>query len=117
MRDPRTTAQRYADVFMDLIRPAHASGKGEFRAGEPPRITIIAHADDGSAQFGTGEPVKPGLLDRFSCDATLQTVLLSPGGKIADVGRKAPTVTPAQRRALAARFQGCVIPGCTAPAA
>lgn len=32
------------------------------------------------------------------------------------VGRTARTATPAQRRALAARDRGCIIPGCTIPA-
>ena len=32
------------------------------------------------------------------------------------MGRTARTATPAQRRALAARDQGCIIPGCGIPA-
>ena len=32
------------------------------------------------------------------------------------VGRTARTATPAQRRALAARDRGCIIPGCAIPA-
>ena len=33
-----------------------------------------------------------------------------------DVGRTQRTATPAQRRALAVRDRGCIIPGCQVPA-
>ena len=47
--------------------------------------------------------------------AALATTLLGTRIPLA-VGRTARTATPAQRRALAARDQGCIIPGCAIPA-
>ncbi len=47
--------------------------------------------------------------------AALATTLLGTRIPLA-VGRTARTATPAQRRALAVRDQGCIIPGCSIPA-
>ncbi len=47
--------------------------------------------------------------------AALATTLLGTRIPLA-VGRTARTATPAQRRALAARDGGCIIPGCAIPA-
>ena len=47
--------------------------------------------------------------------AALATTLLGTRIPLA-VGRTARTATPAQRRALAARDRGCIIPGCAIPA-
>jgi hypothetical protein len=60
-------------------------------------------------------PVSADLLAMLSCTATLQRVLLAPSGAPLDVGRSQRLATPAQRRALAARDGGCVIPGCGCP--
>jgi hypothetical protein len=59
----------------------------------------------------TGLPT-PTAADRI---AALATTLLGTRIPLA-VGRTARTATPAQRRALAARDGGCIIPGCAIPA-
>jgi hypothetical protein len=61
-------------------------------------------------------PVHPATLRWLSDCAHLRVALLDPGGAVLNVGRSRRLVTPAQRRALTARDQGCVIPGCTVPA-
>jgi hypothetical protein len=58
----------------------------------------------------------PGALGRLLCEATLQRVLTTPDGPPLTLGRSTRLATPAQRRALAVRDGGCVIPACTAPA-
>jgi hypothetical protein len=45
-----------------------------------------------------------------------EKVLLADNGAVLNLGRSTRLATPAQRRALAARDKGCVIPGCTRPA-
>jgi hypothetical protein len=42
--------------------------------------------------------------------------LLSPSGTVLDVGYARRLATPAQRKALAVRDGGCVVPGCAKPA-
>ena len=63
---------------------------------------------------GTG-PVPPALLRRLATCGDLYRVLFSPEGEVINLGRSRRLFTPAQRRALIARDQGCTWPGCTAP--
>ena len=49
---------------------------------------------------------------RVACDAATVTMCHGPGGEILDVGRRTRTVSPALRRALAARDRQCRFPGC-----
>ena len=50
---------------------------------------------------------------RVACDAATVTMRHGPGGEILDVGRRTRTVSPALRRALAARDRQCRFPGCS----
>ena len=49
---------------------------------------------------------------RLACDAATVTMRHGPGGEILDVGRRTRTISPALRRALAARDRQCRFPGC-----
>ncbi|WP_369812731.1 DUF222 domain-containing protein [Kineosporia sp. R_H_3] len=60
-------------------------------------------------------PIGSHLLAYLACAATLTRVLLDPNGAPLDVGRAHRLATPAQRKALAARDGGCVIPACPVP--
>jgi hypothetical protein len=129
--DDRTRSQRYADALTEIARRAltHTSP-----SGEPPHVLVVATPDQvtaarngktnrqpagpaepaGWAECAQTGPIDPGTLDRLSCDATLTRVLLAPDGGVLNLGRSVRTASPAQRKALSARDQGCVIPGCTA---
>ena len=48
----------------------------------------------------------------MACDAATVTMRHGPGGEILDVGRRTRTISPALRRALAARDRQCRFPGC-----
>ena len=48
---------------------------------------------------------------RLACDAATVTMHHAPGGEILDVGRRTRTISPALRRALAARDRQCRFPG------
>ena len=84
---------------------------------------LAAHGAGGRADQATGTPVdhatdevggtlSPSAAARIT---ELASTLLGTRIPLA-VGRTARTATPAQRRALAARDKGCVIPGCGIPA-
>ena len=64
-----------------------------------------------AAEGSTGVTGEPSTAARITA---LATTLLGTRIPLA-VGRSARTATPAQRRALAARDQGCIIPGCGSP--
>ena len=49
---------------------------------------------------------------RLACDAATVTMHHGPRGEILDVGRRTRTISPALRRALAARDRQCRFPGC-----
>ena len=49
---------------------------------------------------------------RLACDAAAVTMRHGPGGELLDVGRRTRTISPALRRALAARDRQCRFPGC-----
>jgi hypothetical protein len=50
------------------------------------------------------------------CDCDITRVVTGPDGLPLDVGRKHRTPTPAMRKALAVRDEGCAWPGCDRPA-
>ncbi|MCY4121639.1 MAG: DUF222 domain-containing protein, partial [Acidobacteria bacterium] len=51
---------------------------------------------------------------RIACDAATVTLQHGPDGGVLDVGRRTRTISPALRRALAARDGQCRFPGCEA---
>jgi hypothetical protein len=49
---------------------------------------------------------------RFSCDASVVTIVENENGEPLNVGRKTRSIPPALRRALNSRDRGCRFPGC-----
>ena len=78
----------------------------------PQRAGRLESAGGPTTRAPTGGPREPSAAARI---AALATTLLGTRIPLA-VGRTARTATPAQRRALAVRDQGCIIPGCAIPA-
>ncbi len=128
VRDTRTPSQRRADALCTIATASMASAGT--RAGEPPRVVVhttveqiralcsSAARDRGTAGRADCEqtgPITPATLERLTCDAVLHRVLTAPNGAVLDLGRSVRLATAAQRRALAARDRGCVVPGCRRP--
>ncbi len=86
-------------------------------AAVPERTTDPTNQEAGDpAGGGTGPSAGSALTPSAAARiAELATTLLGTRIPLA-VGRTARTATPAQRRALAARDRGCIIPGCGIPA-
>ena len=82
------------------MRRASCSGP---RAGRQ-----AALAEDGGIRVGQE------TARRIACDAATVTMQHGPDGGVLDVGRRTRTVSPALRRALAARDGQCRFPGCEA---
>src|SRR3954447_1579553 len=138
VRDDRSAAQRLADAFVELVtgdgkadaavvavtatleQVAEAESRTEERpqgAPVPERAAGRARATlggtDGTRPGGT---LDPSVLARLGCDSPLYRVLLDPSGAVLDVGHAKRLATSAQRKALAVRDGGCVVPGCGKPA-
>ena len=92
------------DTVAEFLVAAGAS------ADDPAQAAAAAVAD--AATDREGAPLVPSAAARI---AELARTLLGTRIPLA-VGRTARTATPAQRRALAARDRGCIIPGCAIPA-
>ncbi|WP_165362897.1 HNH endonuclease signature motif containing protein, partial [Promicromonospora panici] len=63
----------------------------------------------------TGGRIPRALLRRLACDSRITRVVFGPDGAVLDVGRAQRTVTGQMRRAVIARDQHCVYPGCDQP--
>jgi len=85
------------------------------------RYQVVVHVDaatlEGAEALGrcelAGGPWLPSeTVRRYACDASV-VAITERDGEALGVGRKTRTITPALRRALAARDGGCCFPGCT----
>lgn len=62
-----------------------------------------------------GTSVSAGQLRQLACNAGILPALLGTNSQILDLGREQRLHTPAQRKALAHRDDGCAFPGCDRP--
>ncbi len=69
----------------------------------------------GAAWVEGGGAVGHRTVRRLTCDAVLQRVVRGDAGEVLALGREVRLASRAQRRALAARDRGCIVPGCGAP--
>jgi Domain of unknown function (DUF222) len=60
-------------------------------------------------------PIHPHAIERLLCDSSISRVVTGPDSRPLNAGRTRRTPTPAQRRAIIARDQGCRFPGCDRP--
>ena len=131
-----TFAQRQADAIGLLAECALAGGLDRGTAGD--RYQVVVHVDAGAlaeardVPAGTPTPALTSaaahsqtVLDeaggihvaaetarRLACDAAMVEMQHGPAGEILDVGRRTRTISPALRRALAARDRQCRFPNC-----
>ena len=76
---------------------------------------IDDHGEGDDHGAGEGGEVSQSLVDHLCCDASIYRAVLRNGSEVLDLGRSVRTATPAQKRALAVRDRGCVVPGCDRP--
>lgn len=122
-RDPRTAAQRRHDDLGCIIQAAARAAEAPTIGGAAPTLVVTIDADDlatgGPARVDqAGAPVLvPGALaQRVACSGAIQRVAFDRAGRIVELGTQERLFNAAQRRAIAARDGGCVIPGCSLPA-
>jgi len=83
-------------VAIDTLRDHHDGG----------------HSHPGHCQFEHKQWLSKATARRLACDASLVTVLEDGKGNVLNIGRRARTVPPSIRRALALRDKTCRFPGC-----
>ena len=93
--------------------PACGGGCQRVPAGTPPPVhAALAAGGQTVLDEAGGIHVSAETARRLACDAATVTMQHGPRGEILDVGRRKRTVSPALRRALAARDRQCRFPGC-----
>ena len=95
------------------------AGRGRRTCGSPrpslgPRPAASTSAGRGQTVLDEagGIHVSAETARRLACDAATVRMQHGPAGEILDVGRRTRTISPALRRALAARDRQCRFPGC-----
>ncbi|GGO63532.1 hypothetical protein GCM10010910_16310 [Microbacterium nanhaiense] len=121
--DTRTVGQRRHDALVSMVQAAAASEHAPTIGGAAPTLVVTVAAEQladpaGVADIdGVDASVPAKLAHRIGCTGAVQKLVLDPRGRIIELGSPRRLFTAHQRRAIAARDGGCVIPGCTIPAA
>ncbi len=122
MRAPHVPAGTYEqrNAGPDAAAAAAAAGPVRPPSGARQRATAgraacpaAAHGQSALDEAG-GIHVSAETARRLACDAAKVTMRHDPAGEVLSVGRRTRTVSPALRRALAARDRHCRFPGCAA---
>ena len=119
--DGRTPKQRRADALTDIVRHAMDQGTLPRRNGVRPHISVTTSLEGLKGELGAaaseleaGIPISSKTVQRLACDGTLHRVLKA-DSMVVDVGRATRAISPAQHRAMKARYRGCAGPGCDRP--
>jgi Domain of unknown function (DUF222)/HNH endonuclease len=107
-----------AEALVAVAELALAQPDGDRCGGE--RYQVVVHVDaetlaadaDGRCALEEGQPLAAETARRLACDASVIALREREDGSVLSLGRKRRTVSPALRRALAARDRGCRFPGC-----
>ena len=122
-KDSRSSAQRMHDAFATAVTVAAASEQLPTLGGAAPTLLVSVRQEDlaagtGWAHIGTnGEPVSLHAAQHAGCVGVTQRVLMADNGHILRLGTEERVFNRHQRRAIALRDGGCVIPGCGVKAA
>ena len=107
-------SQMIVVTTLDNLRGSSADGGpgGECScAASRPAHDLLA-VPGAAAVTETGTVLGAADLRRIACDTRVIPVVMGGASEVLDVGRATRTIPPAIRRALIARDQGCVWPGC-----
>ena len=94
------------------LAPELDEGRQDVPAGTPPPASVPAAQSQTVLDEAGGIHVSGETARRLACDAARVEMRHGPDGEILDVGRRTRTISPALRRALAARDGRCRFPGC-----
>jgi hypothetical protein len=117
--DDRDRDVRLADALVDLA--VHALDNGA--PAQRPHLqvttsleTLLGLGGAPAAEMEFSLPISARAVERLACDCTITRILLGSDSTVIDVGRAKRVMSGPQRKALTARDQGCVWPGCDRPA-
>lgn len=120
--DLRTRPQRQHDALASALSVAASSGLLPTIGGAAPTLVVSVRAEDvargrGYAHAeGCDQPVSVSTALHVGCAGTVQRVTMGDDGRIVRIGIEERVFNRHQRRAIALRDGGCIIPGCGVPA-
>lgn len=120
--DERTHGQKQHDALATILAVAAASGGMPPLGGAAPTLVVSVRAEDlergaGSAHIGgNDEPLPLSVARHVACAGAIQRVVFDGQDRIIELHSLQRVFTTHQRRAIAARDGGCIIPGCHVPA-
>ena len=118
----RSGPQLLHDTLAAVIRVAARAADAPSLAGNAPTLVVTVRAQDlttgHGAAFTTGlpTPISINAARHIGCAGAVQRIVFAPNGRITTLGTPQRCFTGNQRRAIAVRDGGCVIPGCHVPA-
>ena len=121
--ETRTSDQQRHDVLAAIIDTAARSGEHPTIGGAAPTVLVSVRAADIEAGRGVAHadgvdlPISLRAARHMMCTGGIQTVVLDDAGRIMQLGSPERCFTAHQRRAITLRDGGCLIPGCSVPAA
>jgi hypothetical protein len=120
--DDRCRKRRLADALIELTHHALDSGELPQRNHQRPHLnftttleTLLGLAGSPAANLEFSDPASSKMVERHACDGSLTRILLDSQGAVIEVGRAKRVISPPQYKALVARDQHCVWPGCDRP--
>jgi hypothetical protein len=119
--ETRSRAQVMHDVLATALNVAARAADAPSVAGNAPTLVVVAREEDlrtgtGTARTGDGTVVSIATARHTACAGAIQRVSIDGGGRVVGLWSPERCFTGAQRRAIAVRDGGCVIPGCHVPA-
>ncbi|MCY7287143.1 MAG: HNH endonuclease, partial [Cryobacterium sp.] len=123
LADDRSGGQKRADILRGVLEAATRHPGTPTLGGAAPTVMIHVNQADLTAGRGVGwidgvdAPVSLTTVTQALCAGGYQEVLFGENNEVLSLSTEKRFFTRAQRRAIAARDEGCTIPGCSVPAA
>jgi hypothetical protein len=121
--DKRSYDKRMADALVDVAWHHLENGLVPQNAGQRTHLQVTTSIEtlkslDGApaAELEFSLPISAKAVERLACDCSFTRILLDSDSMVIDVGRAKRVISAPQRKALNARDQHCVWPGCDRPA-
>jgi hypothetical protein len=114
--------KRRADALGVIAESFLKHGIESLSGGDRHQIVVHVEAETlhectaGRCEIEDGPSIAAETARRLACDSTVVALIENDEGEPLDVGRRTRTISPALRRLLNARDEGCRFPGCCATA-
>ncbi|WP_411734040.1 DUF222 domain-containing protein [Paeniglutamicibacter sp.] len=118
-RDPRTSPQLLLDALVaacsGALNGTDISETGGMRVKIGVLIgyrSLLGQCDE-AGLTAHNRPVSAANIRRLACNGDILPAVMGENGAVLDLGREVRGFSKAQRKAIAIRDRGCIIPGCT----